>query len=205
MTRSSCGQAGTCRRVSAIILAGGRSRRFGRDKLAEPIGGRPLLHHSIEGVRPFVSEVLVIVAPATRPAVPPDVRIVHDPSPFEGPLAGLLAGLAAALEPIVLVTGGDMPDLVAEVAEALLAALDATGMEAAILEHAGQAGPLPMAIRRDPARAVAARLIETGQRRLRALTEGLATTVIAEATWRALDPDGRTIHDIDTPADLRQA
>jgi molybdopterin-guanine dinucleotide biosynthesis protein A len=101
-----------------------------------------------------------------------------------------------------MVTGGDMPDLVAEVAESLLAALDATGMEAAVLEHAGQPQPLPMAIRRDPARAAAARLIQTGQRRLRALTDALATAVIAEATWRKLDPDGRTIHDIDTPADL---
>ena len=191
------------RRVSAIVLAGGRSRRFGRDKLAEPIDGRPLLHHAIDSVRPFASEVLVVVAPDALPAVPPDVLVVHDSSPFEGPLAGLLAGLGAAREPTVLVTGGDMPELMSQVAEALLAGLDATGKEAAVLFHAGQVRPLPMAIRRNPAVAAAARLIEAGERRLRALTDALATTVIAEATWRALDPDGRTMRDIDTPDDLR--
>ena len=38
--------------------------------------------------------------------------------------------------------------------------------------------------------------------RLRALIETLETTVIPEATWRALDPYGMTVRDIDTPADL---
>ena len=36
--------------VSAIVLAGGASTRFGRDKLAEPVDGRPLLHHAAEAV-----------------------------------------------------------------------------------------------------------------------------------------------------------
>ena len=38
--------------VAAIVLAGGRSSRFGRDKLAEPVDGRPLLDHAIDAVRP---------------------------------------------------------------------------------------------------------------------------------------------------------
>ncbi|MDO8483505.1 MAG: molybdenum cofactor guanylyltransferase [Candidatus Limnocylindrales bacterium] len=191
------------RRVSAIVLAGGRSSRFGRDKLAEPIGGRALLQHAIDSVRPFASEVLVVVAPDASPEVASDVLVVHDPSPFEGPLAGLLAGLGRAREPTVLVIGGDMPSVMPAVVECVLASLESTGRDAAVLDHAGQARPLPMAIRRDPARAAAARLIEAGERRLRALTDALATTVIAEATWRALDPDGRTMRDIDTPDDLR--
>ena len=45
-------------------------------------------------------------------------------------------------------------------------------------------------------------LLADGERRLRALTEELATTVIPEPTWRALDPYGMTVRDIDTPADL---
>lgn len=188
--------------LSAIVLAGGRSSRFGRDKLAEPIGDRPLLQHSIDAVRPLVGEVLVVVAPAARPAVPADVRVVHDPLPFEGPLAGLLAGLCAARGSAVLVTGGDMPGLVGGVGEALLAALDAPDVQAAVLEHRGRAQPLPMAIRRDPALTAVADLIETGERRLRALVTALAATVIHETNWRVLDPDGTTIRDIDTPADL---
>lgn len=193
----------TERRVTAIVLAGGRSSRFGRNKLAEPIGGQPLLEYAIDAVRPFASEILVVVAPEASQPVPPNATLVHDPSPFQGPLAGLLAGLDAAREAIVLVAAGDMPELFPAVVDALLASLDDIEIDAAVLEHAGRPRPLPMAMRRDPARVTAAALIDAGERRLRSLPEALATAVITEATWRAFDPDGRTMRDIDTPADLR--
>lgn len=207
----------TTRRVTAVILAGGRSSRFGRDKLAEPIDGRPLLSYAIDAVRPFSTEILVVVAPGTGPAtaVPEGVTLVHDPVAFEGPLAGLLAGLAAAREPIVLIVGGDMPTLVGAILAAMLAELDAPnassapegpaapdGVEAVVLEHEHRARPLPMVVRRRPALAAAEHLIEAGERRLRAVTGTLATRVIPESRWRTIDPDGLTLHDIDTEADL---
>lgn len=188
--------------ISAIVLAGGRSSRFGRDKLAEPIAGRALLLHAIDAVRPFAGEVLVVVAPGARPDLPAGVRIVADAMPFEGPLAGLLAGLGAANEPMILVTGGDMPELVGGVLEALSSPFDRPGTEAAVLEQAGRARPLPMVLRREPGMAAAARLTANGERRLRALVDALTTIVIAEEAWRAFDPDGRSIRDVDTEADL---
>ena len=214
----------SARRVSAIVLAGGRSSRFGRDKLAEPIGGRPLLLHAIDAVRQVASEVLVVVAPDAAPPGPfppdaappyaappgppvlttPGVIVVRDETPFQGPLAGLLAGLEAAHEQAVLVVGGDMPDLLRQVIDLLLDELAAPGVEVVVLEHDGRARPLPMVVRRDPALAAVTRLIAGGERRLRALTIALTTTVIAEATWRAMDPEARSIRDIDTPDDLRQ-
>ena len=204
----------TQRRVSAVILAGGRSSRFGRDKLAEPIGGRPLLEHAIDAVRPFVTQILVVGAPAeagpgwsTRQdselSLPPDVSLVQDSVAHEGPLVGLVGGLRAARETLVVVVGGDMPTLVASVIEALLSELDDPEIDAAILQHEGRARPLPMAIRRAAGLAAAERLVEGGERRLRALGDALVTRVIAEPAWRLLDPDGLTIRDVDTPADLR--
>jgi molybdopterin-guanine dinucleotide biosynthesis protein A len=190
--------------VSAIVLAGGRSSRFGRDKLAEPmIDGRSLLEHAIGAVRPLASEVLVVAAPGGAPRISADVRLVHDPSPFEGPLAGLRVGLAAAQADVALVTAGDVPDLSRRVLQALLDELDAAGAEAVVLDHEGRARPLPMAVLRQPALAAATRLIEAGERRLGALSEALATVVIAEAAWRSLDPDGTTMRDVDTVDDLR--
>ena len=58
------------RRVSAVILAGGRSSRFGRDKLAEPIDGRTLLRHVIDAVRPLATETIVVAAPGGDPVAP---------------------------------------------------------------------------------------------------------------------------------------
>ena len=124
--------------ASAIVLAGGRSSRFGRDKLAEPIDGQPLLLHAIEAVRALASEVLVIAAPDGDPDVPSDVVVVHDPSPYEGPLAGLAAGLQAANEPVCLVVGGDSPTLRADVLGLLVGALDDSSIDAAAAVHHAQ-------------------------------------------------------------------
>lgn len=192
----------TAPRVTAIVLAGGRSSRFGRDKLAEPVAGRPLLEHAINAVRPFATEILVVSSPGGSPAVAGDVRVVHDPSPFEGPLMGLAVGLDRAQEATVLVTAGDIPGLVPGVVELLLGSLAAPGSEVAVLAQGDWPAPFPMAIRRDVARTAIARLIESGERRLFPLIEALAGTVIEEPVWRALDPAGRSIRDIDTPADL---
>ena len=190
------------RRLGAVILAGGRSSRFGRDKLAEPIDGRPLLDHAIEAVRPLVSEIIVVAAPDATLVMPDGVRLVHDPVAFEGPLAGLLAGLDASNEPVVLVIGGDMPSILGPVVDSMVEALASPSVDVVVLEHDGRPRPLPMILRRDAGLAAAARLYATGERRLRAITEVLATHAIPEPTWRLLDPDGRTVRDIDTPADL---
>jgi molybdopterin-guanine dinucleotide biosynthesis protein A len=192
----------TRRRVTGVVLAGGRSSRFGRDKLDALVDGRSLLSNAIDGVTPASTEILVIAAPDASVALPARATLVHDPVAFEGPLAGVAAGLRVARESIVLVVGGDMPTLVGAVVESMLVALDEPGVEAVVLEHEGRARPLPIALRREQAMAAADRLLADGERRLRALAEALATTVIPEPTWRALDPYAMTVRDIDTPADL---
>ena len=131
-----------------------------------------------------------------------DVAVIHDQIAFEGPLAGLLGGLAAAREPVVLVVGGDMPTLVEAVIASMLAGLETPRVDAVVLEVEGRLRPLPMVLRRERAFPEAERLVAAGERRLGALPEALATKTIPEATWRALDPDGLTVRDIDTPADL---
>ena len=95
-----------------------------------------------------------------------------------------------------------MPTMVPSVLAMLVDRLDDPAIEAAVLDHDGRTRPLPGAIRTASAREASERLVDAGERRLRALYDVLATAIIDEATWRALDPDGRTLRDIDTPADL---
>jgi molybdopterin-guanine dinucleotide biosynthesis protein A len=189
-------------RVAAIVLAGGRSSRFGRDKLAEPVRGRPLVRHAIDAVRAVADEVLVVVAPGTDPAVTEGVRIVHDERAFEGPLAGVAAGLSATDAEIVVILAGDMPTVVPGVLRRLVACLTTTAADAAVLVVGEDRPPIPMAVRRSAASAVAATLLTSGERRLRALPEALQAAGISEPAWREDDPGGISLLDIDTPADL---
>lgn len=193
-------------RIGAIVLAGGRSSRFGRDKLVEPIDGRPLLDHAIAAVQAVATDVVVVAAPGANPHVPEGVRLTRDRVAFEGPLAGLAAGLAA-LDPSVervVVVAGDMPSLVPAVLQRVLD-LVASGPGAAILGHDGDALPLPMAVRRGGAERAVERLLGSGERRLRALTQALDAEVVPESTWRFDDPTAATLRDIDTPDDLPSA
>ena len=188
--------------VTAIVLAGGRSRRFGRDKLMEPLSGRPLLEHAIAAVEPVAMETIVVMAADESRIVPGGTIVVRDSTSFEGPLVGLLTGLRRAQYLIALVVGGDMPTMVPSVLGMLIDRLEDPSVEAVVLEHDGRERPLPGAMRVELALSVAERLVAAGERRLRALYQALPTAVIDEPAWRDLDPDGRTMRDIDTPADL---
>jgi molybdopterin-guanine dinucleotide biosynthesis protein A len=187
--------------VSAIVLAGGRSERFGREKLAEPIAGRSLLAHAVSGVAAVADEVIVVLAPhAPEPSLAADVTFARDPEPHQGPLIGLLAGLRVATGHRAIVIGGDMPTPDPEVLRLLL---DGLGQAAAsALSDGRDLRPLPLALVRDPALEAAARLTTSGERRLRGLLAALDALAVPEAAWRTLDPSARTLHDIDVPSDL---
>jgi len=188
--------------ASAIVLAGGRSVRFGRDKLVEPIDGRPLLYLAAEAVAAVATDVIVVAPPDGAPLLPDGARLAHDEAPFEGPLAGCMTGLLAAREPLVIVVGGDMPSLEPAVLALLIRALVASSAEAALLEHRGRRQQLPFAMRTGTGTDAARRLLAQGERRLGALMDRLSVRVLAEDEWRPLDPDARTLRDVDEPGDL---
>ena len=195
--------------VTGIVLAGGRSSRFGSDKLVAVVDGRPLLDLAIEGLAAVSDEILVVLAPGddrdlAAACDTTTIRRVADPALHGGPLVGLLAGLEVADQPIVVLAGGDMPNLSPAVLGAMIRALVASesGADAVILASRGDRPPLPAVVRTGAATDVARRLVGDGERRLRSIFERLPTRILEEGEWRPLDPDGATLRDVDRPADL---
>jgi molybdopterin-guanine dinucleotide biosynthesis protein A len=192
--------------VTGIVLAGGRSARFGSDKLVQELEGRPLLHHAIDALLAVCTEVVVVAAPNAEPRLPTPtaerIRIVYDAEAFAWPLAGLAVGLASVTTPQALVAGGDMPRLVPAVLHRLVAAVSSS-RQAVVLEVPGRVQPLPMAVDVVAARAAAAAVLARDGRSLRELLAELRATTLPAPVWLALDPAGATIADIDRPADLR--
>lgn len=193
--------------VSGIVLAGGRSSRFGRDKLAQTVDGRPLLHHPVLALAAVCHEVIVVVAPSGRePPLPVAagvrVRIARDIEPFGGPLIGLLAGLEAAGGPIALLAGGDMPDLAPALLAFLVRDLLASEAQAVALHSRGFLQPMPSALRVGAALPIARRLVGLDERSLQGLLRELRAREIPDAEWRPHDPEARSLRDIDRPEDL---
>ncbi len=192
--------------ISGIVLAGGRSRRFGADKLTAEVGGRPLLHHAITALAAVSREVIVVVGTDAVPPLPRGIRVplhvIRDEVPGAGPLGGLVTGLREALGSIVVLAGGDMPSLVPDVLRELAAQAAADGADAAVLCDGDTRRPLPSAMRRDTALKAAAAVRSAGGSSLRSLLAALRVAEIPEAAWRVLDPAGASLVDVDRPEDL---
>ncbi len=198
--------------IAAIVLAGGASSRFGADKLAALLDGRPILHHALAAADEIAGTVVLVLAPGADVVELPPVRarmlVTHDPETHQGPMAGLTAGLAAlaATAPdldLVIVVGGDMPWIVPAVIASLLAALDADPALGAMTLEAEPRAILPMAVRPSLVAPAAAALLADGRRALRGVLAVLPAGVVPAEVWRALDPGALTLRDVDLPGDLR--
>lgn len=195
-----------------IVLAGGRSSRFGRDKLAEPVDGEPLLWRPVRALAAAGCSEIVLVTPpmGAEPVLPPDVatpvRRVRDDEAFGGPLWGARTGLTAVTvggeDPLVILVGGDQPSLVPSVLRELVGQVVAGRLAAVLADADGTTRPLPMALAASPALRAAVGLLEDGERRLRALPGVLDGAVVPFEAWSRLDPSGETLIDIDLPTDL---
>jgi molybdopterin-guanine dinucleotide biosynthesis protein A len=185
--------------AAAAVLAGGASRRMGRDKATLAVGGVALAA-GVLAAAAEVADPVVLLAPEGHPARGLGARVVTDPG--EGPLAALAAALAALDADHVLVLAGDHPGLAVELL-ARLVALAPEG-EAVACRRGPRLEPLVAVYRRAPALAAArARLAgPAGDRSLLGLLADLDTVVVEEPQWRALDPGGRSFVDLDDPGDL---
>ena len=195
--------------VAGVVLAGGRASRFGRDKLAEPIEGRPLLHHAITALAPVVDELFLVISPSGPvPDLPSEglagrpVRVIRDPEPFGGPLLAVVAALEATSAPWCVLVGGDMPQLQAPVLRAMLAVLLEGEADVVLLESAGPLQSMPAVLRTASALPAAQQAREAGDRSLRSLYGRVRVRLLPLATWTDLDPVRRTLRDVDTPDDL---
>jgi molybdenum cofactor guanylyltransferase len=132
-------------KIAGVVLAGGRATRMGGgDKTLLGLGGRPILAHVLDRLRPQV-DALVLNAggdPARFAAF--GLEVVPDSvEDFAGPLAGILAGMdwaAASGHDLLASAAGDTPFFPGTLVAELRAAMEREGT------------PLAMAMTPDPDR-----------------------------------------------------
>jgi len=95
--------------LSAVLLAGGESRRMGMDKATFPFRGKPLWQIQLETLRRLrPAEIFLSVRtdPSWRPR---DAQFIADVPPSRGPLSGIAASLMNTRTAHLLVLAIDMP------------------------------------------------------------------------------------------------
>ncbi len=124
---------------SAVILAGGKSSRMGRDKAFLEIGGRTLLHRQIDTLVAAGANDILISGRADVDYSAFGCRVLTDQFPETGPLAGIHAALKDSQQALTLVLAVDLP----EMNEMFLRSLLMAATDRGVIPHVtGQVEPL---------------------------------------------------------------
>lgn len=182
--------------LAAVVLAGGQSRRMGRDKAVMPHPRRPdlsMVAHTVAVLAARCDPVFVVAAPGqTLPVL--DATVLRDEVRGLGPLPatgqGLRATQAAGRER-AFVAAVDMPNLTAEIVDTL-AGHDSADI---VLPWDGRDHYLAGVYRADLADRIDT-LVAAGERRMRALADSVLTR-------RIVMPPTAALHNLNFRSDLR--
>jgi molybdenum cofactor guanylyltransferase len=96
-------------KISAVLLAGGKSRRMGQDKSTILFRNVPLWQIQLDLLRKLPLQELFISAQTDPPWRPVDVKFLPDNQPSRGPLSGIAAALSPIRTDHLLALAIDMP------------------------------------------------------------------------------------------------
>lgn len=184
--------------MTGLVLAGGRSRRMGVDKVLLQVQGRRLIDISLDVLHDVCDRVLVAAGDRAVPGR--DVETVND-AEGQGPLAGIVAGLRASATPLLAVLAADMPLASAAVLERLATVWD--GEPAVVPRAGGVMQPLHAVYAAGAAQSFGELLAAGEQSPARAI-ERLGGRVVDADVY---DPDGSAgafWTNVNAPEDLRR-
>ncbi len=183
--------------LAAVVLAGGASRRMGRDKATLPYDGSTLVERVVSVVAKRCSPVFVIAAPGQ--ALPPlgSAHVLRDEVRGVGPLLATGRGLRAAADagcPWAYVSAVDMPFLSADLIDELAAFAGRVDADV-VLPWDGRDHYLAGVYRTALVDQITA-LVAAGERSMRSLVDTVDTQ-------RIVMPEQRSLTNVNTVADLR--
>jgi molybdopterin-guanine dinucleotide biosynthesis protein A len=98
-------------KISAVLLAGGESRRFGQDKATFLWSGKPLWQRQLDILRAVEPDQILLSARTDPRWRPNDITFVPDEAPSRGPISGLAAAFGEMKGSHLLVLAVDMPSM----------------------------------------------------------------------------------------------
>jgi molybdopterin-guanine dinucleotide biosynthesis protein A len=184
--------------VVGFVVAGGQSRRMGRDKALLPWGETDLLDHALARLRAVAEEVRILCGPETRyldRGLPVDTDLV----PGAGPLAGVLTALTAAPGRPGLFLAVDLP----HVPVGLLRRLVERAEDGDVVVPVSPRGPEPLCAVYGPGcLAAIRRRMAAGDFRMTGFWPDLRVLELGGAELAAFGDPEDLFHNLNTPADL---
>lgn len=195
-------------KMTVVVLAGGKSRRFGRDKRGEIIGGQTLLERVMGRLSKIGDEIILVVAADSPPVAwvspqgGPAAKVVIDHFPNKGALGGIYTGVAEAASFQSLVVAGDMPFLNPGLLRLMIGLAD--GFDVVVPLVWGHLEPLH-AIYSKNCLGPMERLMQRTDLKVIDFFAEVKVRTIPEEVVTELDPQLRSFFNINTEAHLAQA
>lgn len=195
---------------SAIILAGGFSKRFGQDKGLIELAGKPLILHVLDKVSRVATEIAVVVSSDIQREkferfLSRSASVVVDEQKTHTPLIGALTGFNHVRGEYSLLLPCDTPFFSGQVAQLLL---DLCVKKSAVIPRwpNGYVEPLQAAYNTKSALKASNTALEQGKLDLRSMIAHLsAVRYLSTIVLKRLDPKLVTFFNINTPEDLKKA
>ncbi len=184
-----------------FVMAGGRSRRMGRDKALLPWGRSTLLDHALDRLRAVCREVRILGG-AEPGYTERGVPVLRDAAAGQGPVGGLLAGLATLEDEAGVFLAVDVPFAPVTLLSFLLE--ECAGHDAAVPVTAS--GPQPLcAVYRPSCRAAVERCVAGGDLRLTAFWPEVSVRTVGEDVLARFGSPADLLRNLNTPEEYARA
>ena len=191
--------------VTGVVLAGGRSRRLGRDKAVELVGGEPLISRVIGRMSEVANEIVVVVNGSERASqlpLPQNAMVVVDAYPDKGSLGGIFSGLKAGREDWAIVVACDMPFVNVALLRHILEQADECDAVVPILD--GRPEPIHAAYSKACLPAIEKKIL-ADDLKIAGFFDDVRVKYVAQDDVDRLDPDHLSFFNINTEQDLERA
>jgi molybdopterin-guanine dinucleotide biosynthesis protein A len=166
------------------------------------VGDRPIIGRILDALAPLAVECLALVDDPQLALPEPRLRLLADPQPHAGPLPAVAHGLRVARSDRCMLVASDMPFVSRSAFEYLLGVHNAEGATVVVPHVNGHLEPMHSVVsRREFLEAVEAAQC-AGERRIFKVLQSLDPRLIEAEELRGIDPDLRTLFNVNTPEDL---
>jgi len=189
---------------TAIVLCGGKERRFGRSKAQALVGDRTVMDRILSVLELVSGEIIAVTAP-DKPDVPVGGRakIVTDLFPGGGPLGGIYSGLLHAASPLAVVVACDMPFLSGALLIRMLGMAD--GFDA-VVPRVGRTMVEPLhAVYAKSCLAEMGERLNSGHLSIALFLERIHVRYMSKEEYLPLDPRMLSFFNINYPEDFERA
>jgi molybdenum cofactor guanylyltransferase len=202
--------------LTGVVLAGGNSSRMGKPKPLVVLGGQLVLARIKLALERICDEIVLVVAQDQDDATPDTgialgMHIVADRLPGAGPLAGIEVGLKSVETPLAFLVAADHPFLSSDLIAGMADIAREGSYDAVVPSYDGRMEPLHAIYSPSAWLPNITSALDNGRRSIydqinHAVESGSPRVhVLENEELAALDPNGRSLFDIDTPASLETA